>query len=96
MPTLTEASRRAPSLSTLTEDKIIQGSRPEEEVPGKGIDLLESLASRKRPKIQVTPLHVNIPVPLDNALRTCMRTKGLEKTEIVVEALTNVLRDFLG
>jgi hypothetical protein len=92
------AARRAPSLSQLTEDTIINGSNPAEETPGIAepqgtVDDLDKL--RKPQRIPLTPLHVNIPVTLDDALRACMKEKDLEKTAVVQEALKRVLADYL-
>ena len=94
MPTssLAAASSRPRTLASLTEDSILDSARIEEETPGQGSDLLEKL--RKPEKIQVTPLHCNIPVHLDNALKKCMK-QGIEKTSIVVEGLTLVLKDYI-
>lgn len=94
MPTssLTAAATRPRSLTSISEASILNGGRTEEETPGQGIDLIEKL--RKPEKIDLTPLHCNIPVYLNNALKRCMK-QGIEKTSIVVEALTGVLGPYI-
>ncbi len=56
---------------------------------------LDRLAARKPAKIQLTPLHVNIPITLDNALARVVKEKGIEKTAIVIEALKSILEPYL-
>lgn len=95
---LSAASRRAPSLATLTEDTIINGGDPAQETPkpsqeGKGSGPLAKL--KKPEKVQLTPLHCNIPLKIDNALRLAMG-EGIEKTSIVVEGLKTVLGPYIA
>lgn len=89
------AARRAPSLTELTEATILNGANPAEETvdPEQGTESFAKL--RKPERIPLTPLHVNIPVTLDDALRACMKREGVEKTAVVQEGLKRVLVDYL-
>jgi hypothetical protein len=64
--------------------------------PSQGSDILDNLAAKRKPQVQTTPLHVNIPVDLDRALKLAMQDLGLEKTAIVRAALLPVLKAYLG
>lgn len=78
------ATMAAPAPTAITTAGIIEPA-----------DLLDRLAARKPAKVQLTGLHVNIPVDLDNALAKVMKEKGIEKTAIVVAALRPILEAYL-
>lgn len=96
---LSAASRRpaAPSLTDLAAEAIINGADPAQETPkpaeGKGSGVLAKL--KKPQKVQLTPLHCNIPLKIDDALRLAMK-EGIEKTSIVVEGLKTVLQPYIA
>lgn len=107
-PSLVSAARRtAPSLAEAAAERRILGEAdPAAETPMTSIvssptgtlepaDLLDRLAARKPAKVQLTGLHVNIPVDLDNALAKAMKEKGIEKTAIVIAALRPILESYL-
>lgn len=89
-PSLTDVARQR--TAERNSEQIIQQADPATEAPN---DVLNRLARKKKPKVQLTPLHVNIPVTLDTALREAMAVKGIEKTELVVAALREVLVDYI-
>lgn len=101
------AARPAPSHAEVAaaERRILAEADPAAEAPAslttiptatlEPANVLDRIAARKPPKIQLTPLHVNIPVTLDRALSRAMREKGIEKTAIVVEALRPILEAYL-
>lgn len=96
-PFIAAARRTAPSIAEIAkkEQQIMESANLAQEVPAEKGGVLDLLASKKRHKVQLTPLHVLIPVDLDNALRSAMKDHGLEKTVLVVTALKSILEGYL-